>query len=204
MPSQNVSKRKRLRRPIARPGGRSARIVDEVMRATLEELGRVGYGALRVEEVARLSKVNKTTIYRRWPNKVQLLSSAMTWLDLSPSIIDTGDLHRDLAESFASTLERVNTDLVRGLVRMLQNEQGDPDVDATMLEIKARHTKPRLARLRAAVEQGDLPTTTDVEFLNEVISRALYGRLSRKGEVLTVEFVDKVVALVLAGARAVG
>jgi AcrR family transcriptional regulator len=172
------------------------------MKVTLEELGRVGYGALRVEEVAKRSGVNKTTIYRRWPNKVQLLSAAMSWLQLAPVLSDTGDLQHDLIESYATQLERVNTELVRGLVRMLQNEQGDPDVDATMREVKLRHSTPRIDRLRSAVARGDLPSSTDVEFLNEVMSRALYGRLSRAGEVLTKDFVAKVVVLVLAGARA--
>ena len=35
-----------------RVGGRSARVVDEVLKATIELIGRSGYGSLRVEEVA--------------------------------------------------------------------------------------------------------------------------------------------------------
>ena len=45
--------------------GRAARVVTDVLVATAEELSRVGYSALRVEDVATRSGVNKTTIYRR-------------------------------------------------------------------------------------------------------------------------------------------
>ena len=44
--------------------------------ATLEELALVGYGALRVEDVAARAAVNKTTVYRRWPEKVALVRDA--------------------------------------------------------------------------------------------------------------------------------
>ena len=58
-------------------GGRSARIVDGVLEATAEELSRVGYAALRVDEVAERSGVNKTTIYRRWPTKSDLVRATL-------------------------------------------------------------------------------------------------------------------------------
>jgi AcrR family transcriptional regulator len=39
----------------------------KAVEATAEELSRVGYAAMRVEDVAARSGVHKTTIYRRWP-----------------------------------------------------------------------------------------------------------------------------------------
>ena len=59
-----------------RVGGRSARVVHSVLEATLEELGRVGYVALTFEGVAARAQVNRTTIYRRWPNVWALVMDA--------------------------------------------------------------------------------------------------------------------------------
>ena len=57
--------------------GRSARVQSAVLRATAEELGRVGFAALRIEDVALRSGVNKTTIYRRWPTKQELVRASL-------------------------------------------------------------------------------------------------------------------------------
>ena len=76
--------------------GRSARVVEDVLKATLEEIGRAGYEALRVEDVASRSGVNKTTIYRRWPTKVDLVSAAMRHLAPAPEPPETGSVRSDL------------------------------------------------------------------------------------------------------------
>jgi AcrR family transcriptional regulator len=48
-------------------------VVRGVMEATLAELALTGYGALRIEDVAVRAGVNKTTVYRRWPTKEELV-----------------------------------------------------------------------------------------------------------------------------------
>jgi len=45
--------------------GRAARVTENVLHAVVEELGRVGFTALRFEDVASRVGVNRTTIYRR-------------------------------------------------------------------------------------------------------------------------------------------
>ena len=48
-----------------RTGGRSERVVRDVLRAAMDELSKSGYGPMRVDEVAARAGVNKTTVYRR-------------------------------------------------------------------------------------------------------------------------------------------
>ena len=71
-------------RSRARVGGRSARVVSAVLRMTLEVLGQEGYAGLRVEDVAARAGVNKTTIYRRWPTRADLVVAALTSLATPP------------------------------------------------------------------------------------------------------------------------
>jgi AcrR family transcriptional regulator len=54
-----------------RVGGRSARVVS-MLRTTLEVLGQEGYVGLRIDDIAERAGVNKTTIYRHWPTRVDL------------------------------------------------------------------------------------------------------------------------------------
>ncbi|HEX6244732.1 MAG TPA: helix-turn-helix domain-containing protein, partial [Polyangiales bacterium] len=76
--------------------GRSARVVEAVLQATAEELGRVGFLALRIDDVAERSGVNKTTIYRRWATKEELVAAMLERMTLSHEVPDTGSLRGDL------------------------------------------------------------------------------------------------------------
>jgi AcrR family transcriptional regulator len=78
-------------------GPRSVQIVESVRAATLAELARGGFADLTIDGVARAAKVNRTTIYRRWPTKADLLAAVVEPLllryDQDP---DTGSLSGDL------------------------------------------------------------------------------------------------------------
>ena len=56
-------------------GPRSKRIVNSVREATLSELARVGYAGLSVDAIAQAAGVHRTTIYRRWPTKQDLVEA---------------------------------------------------------------------------------------------------------------------------------
>lgn len=55
---------------------RVARSRHVVRRAVLEELAMVGYGSLTIEAVARRAGVGKSTIYRHWSSRVDLIADA--------------------------------------------------------------------------------------------------------------------------------
>ncbi|HEY4055239.1 MAG TPA: helix-turn-helix domain-containing protein, partial [Kofleriaceae bacterium] len=97
-----------------RTGGRSALVVENVLHTTVQLLGEIGYGALRIEQVADRSGVNKTTIYRRWPTKVQLVTAAIQAHKLHEPPRDTGDLVSDLTEMYVGSLCHSDLPLVRG------------------------------------------------------------------------------------------
>src|SRR6478736_4384126 len=108
--------------------GRAARVVTDVLVATAEELSRVGYSALRVEDVATRSGVNKTTIYRRWPTKPDLVGAALRAVWESPEVPDTGTLRGDFLASLAKTAAFAMTPIGRGLTRVIQIERTHPKI----------------------------------------------------------------------------
>src|SRR5688500_15054981 len=92
----------------ARTRGRAAKVVDRVVKATAEELSRVGYAAMRVEDVAARSGVHKTTIYRRWPTKEDLVAATITTMIRRSdrrAAIDTGTVRGDLRQSLLGVLD---------------------------------------------------------------------------------------------------
>src|SRR5688500_16276685 len=66
---------------------RSRRVILE---AVLEELGDVGYGAFTIEGVAARAGVGKSTIYRHWDGKFELVVDAYQTLKASAVVPEVG------------------------------------------------------------------------------------------------------------------
>jgi AcrR family transcriptional regulator len=172
------------------------------MRATLEVLGRVGFAKLRIDDVAGRSHVNKTTIYRRWPDKMDLVRAALLTVSGSPTEIDRGDIREDLLESFRFTMRGWTTERGRGALRILAGERADPDVDALARMVRERHRAPRRLLVERAIARGQLPASTDVELLLDVLTSTVLTRVRCRPGPLDASWLAQVVDFSLAGARA--
>jgi AcrR family transcriptional regulator len=180
-----------------RPGGRSARIVAEVLRATADELARVGYAALRVEEVARRARVNKTTVYRRWPTKMQLVTETLQH-ERERCVVtpDTGSVREDLRIMLRAFVEKGQTPLARAWL----SELGNTEVRTIMRGFR-HHFESEWARVIArGMARGELPADTSPLLLIEIVVSPITGRLVRGEELPTDDFCTQVIDLVLAGA----
>jgi AcrR family transcriptional regulator len=189
----------RVPRSAARVGGRSARVVATVLRSTLEVLGRRGYAGLRIEDVAEESGVNKTTIYRRWSTRTDLVIAALVGLAVPPVASETGRLECDLCATFMTATTLRATSAGRGVVRALIAERGDPEVDRVCAAIRERHRAPARDLLVRARRRGDLPRHADLELMLDVLIGTVYSRLRESAGPLDEKWVRSVVRLVLAG-----
>lgn len=185
-----------------RTGGRSARVVEQALEATLQLLGEVGYAALRFDEVAERSGVNKTTLYRRWPTKPQLVTAALNCFHDPAGAADTGDLQRDLTDMFVASVSRKEAHETRSLMRMLQAERNDPELEGVLAIARERVQGIRRIRIDAAVARGELPPHTDALLLLTLIGSAVYTRLLSFRDPPTPALIAEIVAVSLAGARA--
>src|SRR5215469_10237440 len=93
-----------------RPGGRTARNRAAIFQATLTELAHHGYADLSFDAIAAKAGVHKTTIYRRWRTRDQLVAAAfMDNAARQLEVADTGNTDHDagvLARSVAATLSQ--------------------------------------------------------------------------------------------------
>ena len=184
-----------------RTRGRSARVVSEVLRTALEELGRVGYAALRVEDVASRSGVNKTTIYRRWPTKAELVAAALRQWAEEPEVPDTGSLRTDLLLMAERSVAMTASPLGQGLVRTIQAERTSPEVEALTRMLRNENRKRRVAMVERAIERGELPAGTNAMLVVEVVFATIYSRVITYRESADEVFLRSVIDLVLEGAR---
>ncbi|MDI1481007.1 TetR/AcrR family transcriptional regulator [Polyangium sp. y55x31] len=182
--------------------GRAERVVSAVLTATHEELGRVGYGALRIEDVAARSGVNKTTIYRRWPTKAELVAASMRAAHDEEEAIDTGTLRGDLLTVVMRTVRTCQTPTGRGIVRMMQMERADPEVEALSRVLRDRRRQRNTALLERGIARGELPADVNKELLLDLVFGGIYARLIHRGEDVSEDYAAAAINTVLAGACA--
>ncbi|MBL1083492.1 TetR/AcrR family transcriptional regulator [Streptomyces actinomycinicus] len=114
------------RRPMVRPGGRSARVQESVHAAVRELEAELGRDALTVPLVAQRAGVTPSTIYRRWGDLHELLSDvAVARLRPDAEPADHGDLRSDLTAWTEQFLEEMSSPAGRAYVR--DALLGDPD-----------------------------------------------------------------------------
>jgi AcrR family transcriptional regulator len=185
--------------------GRAADVVARVMAATARELGRVGYAALRVENVASRSGVNKTTIYRRWPTKTELVAGAISQhvaealAERASSASATGTLRGDLRASLLLGFDPSPDK--RGILRVVQTERTVPEIEAITSRAREQLQRMRVAIVQRAMARGELPEDVDAQLVVDLVSAPVQRALIF-GERLTPSYIDRVLDLVLAGAIA--
>jgi AcrR family transcriptional regulator len=115
------------------PAGARRRRGEELERAIFDavwaELAAVGYDALTMEGVAARAQTGKQVLYRRWPNRLELVLAAVR--DRSGSILDhapdTGSLRGDataILRHMADRQQELGTHGIRGL--MMDAADTDP------------------------------------------------------------------------------
>ena len=149
-------------------GGRSLDASrDPVLReAALVLLAEVGYDRLTMDAVAARARAAKTTIYRRWPGKAELVVDALNSLKGVPEVPDTGSLRQDLralAESITSPESQFGAQVTIGMVSALAR-------DAELRRVfREKFIAPRMAGFRTvferAVARGEMPGGHDLDLL---------------------------------------
>ena len=163
------------------------------------ELARVGYAALRMEDVARAAGVNKTTVYRRWPTKMLLVTETMRREHEQRVVApDTGSVREDLRVMLHSFAEQGRSPLARAWLSELGNTEARAIMRGSRHYVEAQWA----AVIARGMARGELPPGTSPLFLIELLVGPVVGRLLRGDELPTDEFCDQVIDLVLAGAVA--
>ena len=184
-----------------RPGGRSARIRAAALAATLAELADRGYTALSLEGVAQRAGVHKTTLYRRWGSREELVLEAM--LERAGAHIavpDTGSLREDLSELARTAAANAASPEVAAMARAVA--AGAPH-DSRLATANHRFWAARLALdggiIDRAITRGDVPPETNPRTVIEAVLGPIHLRLLLTGEPVDHAFLDGIVELVING-----
>ncbi|WP_433255036.1 TetR/AcrR family transcriptional regulator [Streptosporangium sp. CA-135522] len=141
----------RTARPTGRP--RSAKAEKAIIEATLDLIGEgMSIAELSIEAIAARAGVGKTTIYRRWSNKEDLVVDALTTLK-SPLPEMAG---RSVREDLIAYLEVVRRDSCDARSRCVMNiAMNDAERHPRLVErIRQATIEPRRAVMTAVLRRG--------------------------------------------------
>jgi AcrR family transcriptional regulator len=171
-----------------------------VQAATLDELAAAGYADLTIEAVAERAGVNRTTIYRRWPNKRSLVLGAL--LDYAADqlpIPDTANLRRDL-QLLGQTID---TDLRRPqahalMYTLVADRPGSSELSDVRTQLWADRLRQAQAIPRRAIERGELAADTDPAAVIDMLVGPIYLRRFIQGRPMTATEIDDLATRVVA------
>jgi AcrR family transcriptional regulator len=164
-----------------RAGGRirSQGARDDALRAAVEILQERGYGAVTIEGVAARSGVAKSTIYRWWASKANLVMEAYGQFlaDRMPEP-DSGNIAADVT-AFVTELYRVAEYPLRlkALRGLMAEAQLDPVFGEAFRDWLSSRREIVAAMLTRAVHRGELPADLDLDHAIDLVFGPFWYRL---------------------------
>jgi AcrR family transcriptional regulator len=172
--------------PRGRGRPRSEEAHRAILAAVIELLPEHGLKGLTIEAVAARAGVGKTTIYRHWETRNDLIVEALQQLRPPGPPADTGGLAGDLEAIVTLQRDRLEAStLPRTMPRVLADASEDPDLLDEIVRTAVLPIRGILEECVArAVDRGELREDVDRESLVDVLhSVPVYLLLLNGGDI---------------------
>lgn len=174
---------------------RRAESREKILAATAELLSEGGFQAVTMEAVAARAGVAKTTLYRWWPNRAALaldcVSARMTPIAPAPR---AGSYRKRFQRQLKATIRLLNGRQGQSILALIGAKQTDPPLGRAYSEQIARPRRAQTRRMaHQAIEAGELAPGTDPDLFLDAIYGPLYYRKVVSGELVTDDFIDRIV-----------
>ncbi|MES9588075.1 MULTISPECIES: TetR family transcriptional regulator [unclassified Streptomyces] len=175
----------------ARPPGRPRTGINAaVFAATLSTVRELGYARATVERIAAAAGIAKSTVYRRWPSKGELIVDCL--LDaLGPAPLEGADRAERMTSAIRWTAARIGEP---GVGDAFAGVFSDAVSDPALREIlSTRFQAPYLLAFQEALAEPE----HRVLFFIDVVVGVLLHRMGMTGEPMADADVDALVDMVL-------
>ncbi|MFC4119286.1 TetR/AcrR family transcriptional regulator [Nonomuraea zeae] len=195
-----------IQEPVtARPAGRprSEKAEKAIIDATLDLIGEgMGVSELSIEAIASRAGVGKTTIYRRWSNKEDLVVDALSTLKAPLPVLTGESVRADLISLLDAMRREAGQRRSRCVMNIAMNEA---DRHPRLMErFLKRAVEPRREAMRAVIERGiasgELRADLDVDLGMAILSGTMlwHTKWGPAGD-LPADLAERVVNAALAG-----
>jgi AcrR family transcriptional regulator len=189
---------------------RSAEADRAILGATRAALVELGWGKLTLSDVAARAGVAKTTLYRRWPGKNELVVDAIAALfEEQLDLPDLGSLRADIGGVVLRFAGLLNRPAIRtGLMAVVAEATHD---DALRLRIRDaivdRQKHLVLLGRERAQKRGEIPpddgdtdlTARDADLIFDVIAGAVVHRVMVSAGPVDEDWADRLALLLVTG-----
>ncbi|MGB7085270.1 MAG: TetR/AcrR family transcriptional regulator [Phormidesmis sp.] len=159
------------KKPSGRP--RSAASHQAMLQATLELLAEVGFEAMSIEAIATRAGVGKTTIYRRYSSKDELVADAIENVREEVLIPDTGSLWGDMDALIENAAQSTLTPLGRQTIAMIiSSAASNPNFARLYWE---KYLKPRRRAFAIVVERAKGRNEIAIELDSDLVFDTMSG-----------------------------
>ena len=161
-------------RPKKSPGRPRNITADRViLQTTLELLAEVGFDRLSIEAIAARAGVGKTTIYRRYPGKSELVADAIESIRAEVIIPDLGNLNDDIDALIANAAQITLTPLGRKSVGMIM---GSAASNSTFAQIYwKKYLAPRRQAFGAIIDRAKARGEVDPDLDPDLVFDTMSG-----------------------------
>ncbi|MGQ0483040.1 MAG: TetR/AcrR family transcriptional regulator [Pseudonocardia sp.] len=187
-----------------RPGGRSARIREDVLQAARSEVVTHGYAGFSYRAVAQRAGVDPATVYRRWPSRPRLVADAL--LELAGETVpvpDTGTVAGDFEAFLVGMLTALGDPEWLRLFRAFSAASAEVDTGAgdTIREFWDGRFRSAQVMISRAVLRGELPSSVESRVVLEQLVAPAYFRVLVSGQPIDPAFTRGCVRSALAAGR---
>lgn len=178
-------------------------VVSKILDCALAELAESGYGGVSLERVAERAGVAKTTVWRRWPTKAELVASAFQ-AHIARIVGDEpeGPLRPNLLAILRKLTAHLTSDLGRGLFSALASECGSDELGAILRQVREQSELLPRRVIKRAIERGELPAHVDATLTFDMLVGALKHRIFHARRPVGDAYLRRLVDATLAGVSA--
>ncbi|MEH2253825.1 TetR/AcrR family transcriptional regulator [Nostoc sp.] len=186
--------------PSGRP--RSIHADKAILQATLDLLAEVGYQSMSIEAIASRAGVGKTTIYRRYTSKEELVADAIESLRDDLAIPDTGSFWGDMDILINNAAKKIHSPLGRQtLALIISTASSNPQFAEVYWTKYMKLRREAFSKvLERAKYRGEIHKDADVDLIIDLVSGSLYYPLIFKPRTEPVEaYMRRTMNLLLKG-----
>jgi AcrR family transcriptional regulator len=152
---------------------RSIQSHQAMLQATLELLGEVGFDGMSIDAIASRAGVGKTTIYRRYQSKAELVADAIESIREEIVIPDTGTLWGDIDVLIENAAQITLSPLGRQTVAMIISSASSNDEFARIYWTK--YLQPRRQSFTVVIERAKARNEVQADLDPQLIFDAMSG-----------------------------